>query len=25
MALELSDVDEFYRTKLVELFRNWEN
>ena len=24
MALELSDVDEFYRTKLVELFKNWE-
>ena len=25
MSLELSDVDEFYRTKLVELFNNWEN
>ena len=25
MALELSDVDEFYRTKLVELFKNWED
>ena len=25
MTLELSDVDEFYRTKLVELFIHWEN
>jgi len=25
MSLELSDVDEFYRNKLVELFTNWEN
>ena len=25
MALELSDVDEFYREKLIELFKNWEN
>ena len=24
MALELSDVDEFYRKKLSELFKNWE-
>ncbi len=24
MALELSDVDEFYRNKLSELFKNWE-
>jgi hypothetical protein len=24
MALELSDVDEFYRTKMQELFKNWE-
>jgi len=25
MSLELSDVDEFYRTKLIELFNNWES
>ncbi|MDQ7023729.1 MAG: TetR family transcriptional regulator C-terminal domain-containing protein [Candidatus Gracilibacteria bacterium] len=25
MSLELSDVDEFYRKKLEELFFNWKN
>jgi len=25
MSLELSDVDEFYRVKLVELFNSWES